>query len=138
MKKFSEKIKNNKGFSLVELIVVVAIMAVLMAVLVPTLVRNVEKTRIQKDKSAVADVRHAVITAMAQEKYQDSQAKSGGVTVSGGKFGIAGLFANEGDGTLAQEVVDTIGASTVALSSSMKADGTKVEIIELDTRRGVA
>ena len=42
MKLFQKK-KNNKGFSLVELIVVVAIMAVLMGILVPTLVKNVEK-----------------------------------------------------------------------------------------------
>ena len=45
MKKLLQKRKNNKGFSLVELIVVVAIMAVLIGVLVPTLVRNVEKSK---------------------------------------------------------------------------------------------
>ncbi len=37
--------KNNKGFSLVELIVVLAIMAVLTGVLAPTLIRNIEKSR---------------------------------------------------------------------------------------------
>ena len=37
--------KNNKGFSLVELIVVVAIMAVLVGVLAPAYLRYVEKTR---------------------------------------------------------------------------------------------
>ena len=39
--------KNNKGFSLVELIVVVAIMAVLVGVLAPAYLRYVEKTRMQ-------------------------------------------------------------------------------------------
>ena len=142
MKKFSEKIKNNKGFSLVELIVVVAIMAVLMAVLVPTLVRNVEKTRVQKDKSAIADVRHAVITAMAQEQFQDAQASSAGSTVTSGKFALADLF-NSADATgisskLATEVEETIGAKTVSLSSSMKAGKTDtvIKIVELDTRKG--
>ena len=39
--------KNNKGFSLVELIVVVAIMAVLVGVLAPAYLRYVEKARRQ-------------------------------------------------------------------------------------------
>lgn len=41
------KNKNNKGFSLIELIVVVAIMAVLVGVLAPTYLRYVEKARQQ-------------------------------------------------------------------------------------------
>ena len=41
------KQKNNKGFSLVELIVVVAIMAVLVGVLAPAYLRYVEKARRQ-------------------------------------------------------------------------------------------
>lgn len=138
MKKFSEKIKNNKGFSLVELIVVVAIMAVLMAVLVPTLVRNVEKTRVQKDKNAIAEVRQAVITAMAQEQFQDAAASTAGATVTSGKFNLADLF-DSADGSkgkaLAAEVEATIGAKTVALSSSMK-ESCKVKIVELDSRKG--
>lgn len=41
------KKKNNSGFSLIELIVVVAIMAVLVGVLAPAYLRYVEKTRMQ-------------------------------------------------------------------------------------------
>lgn len=62
------KKKNNKGFSLVELIVVIAIMAVLMVVLAPAMLRYVEKSRIQKDESAAAEVRNAVELALADEK----------------------------------------------------------------------
>lgn len=48
-----KKKMNNKGFSLVELIVVIAIMAVLIGVLAPTLLGNIEKSRLSKDKSAM-------------------------------------------------------------------------------------
>ena len=68
MKLFQKK-KNNKGFSLVELIVVVAIMAVLMAVLVPTLIKKVESSRKQKDLSALSEIREAMILELAYEEY---------------------------------------------------------------------
>ncbi len=40
---------NNKGFSLVELIIVIAIMAVLIAVLAPQYLKYVEKSRVSAD-----------------------------------------------------------------------------------------
>lgn len=61
----------NKGFSLVELIVVVAIMAVLVAVLAPALLAYVEKTRAQKDDSAMGEVGNAIQVALADEKIYD-------------------------------------------------------------------
>lgn len=72
MKKMSQK--NNKGFSLVELIVVVAIMAVLMGILVPTLVKNVEKSKKQKDASAIEEIRSTMVTTLADPTYSDIEA----------------------------------------------------------------
>jgi type IV pilus assembly protein PilA len=113
---------NNKGFSLVELIVVVAIMAVLMAVLVPTLIRNVEKTRVQKDKSAIAEIHHAIELAIADEEYKDAQS-AGLKTFTDGTIEVKDLFTNKedsDDGTqLAEEVALTVG-ETVKLTSKMK------------------
>ena len=62
---------NKKGFSLVELIVVIAIMAVLVGVLAPALMSNVEKSRAQKDDSAMAEVAHAIELAIADEGAYD-------------------------------------------------------------------
>lgn len=73
MKKMSQK--NNKGFSLVELIVVVAIMAVLMGILVPTLVKNVEKSKKQKDASAIEEIRSTMVTTLADPTYSDIEAR---------------------------------------------------------------
>lgn len=91
MKKLLQKRKNNKGFSLVELIVVVAIMAVLIGVLVPTLVRNVEKSKKQKDISTVEEVRNQLTIALADEKYS---ALSGTITCSNGKIELVAATAN--------------------------------------------
>lgn len=57
---------NNKGFSLVELIIVIAIMAVLIGVLAPQYLKYVEKSR----QSADLDNYQAIITAV-QVYYSD-------------------------------------------------------------------
>ena len=55
-----EKIKkNNKGFTLVELIVVIAILGVLMAVLVPQYIQYVEKSKEGTDKAVMGEILHA-------------------------------------------------------------------------------
>ena len=80
MKKFIDKIKKTckdfmtgkSGFSLVELIVVIAIMAVMAAVLAPALLGYVEKSRMQKDSSAMDEVVNSVQLVIAdQEVYDD-------------------------------------------------------------------
>lgn len=66
---------NNQGFSLVELIIVIAIMAVLIGVLAPQFIRYVERSRVQKDRSAIAEVENAIEVALASENiYQEVSA----------------------------------------------------------------
>ena len=54
----------NKGFSLVELIIVIAIMAILIGVMAPQLLRYVERTRVSADTQVADTVRTAITTAM--------------------------------------------------------------------------
>ena len=52
---------NNKGFSLVELIIVIAIMAILVGVLAPQYLKYVEKSRVSADKAVSEETdEHAV------------------------------------------------------------------------------
>ena len=55
-----EKKMNNKGFSLVELIVVIAIMAVLVGVLAPQFIKYVEKSRESTDIQNADSVKNVV------------------------------------------------------------------------------
>ena len=72
MKKFKE---NNKGFSLVELIVVIAIMVVLVAVLGSTILGYVDKSKYSKDVSALDSINTAVKAFVADpsSKYTDGK-----------------------------------------------------------------
>lgn len=77
--------KNNKGFSLVELIVVIAIMAVLVGVLAPQLIRYVEKSRESTD---IQNCDNIVTALKAYYADKDNPAEkvvveltTGGVTV---------------------------------------------------------
>ena len=65
------KTNKSKGFSLVELIVVIAIMAVMVAVLAPALLQYVERSRAQKDDSAMGEVANAIQLALSDQKIYD-------------------------------------------------------------------
>ena len=62
---------NKKGFSLVELTVIIAILVVFCAVLAPAVLRYVENSRMQKDESAMDEVCGAIKLAIADSETFD-------------------------------------------------------------------
>ena len=81
--------KENGGFSLVEILVVVAIMAVLVGVLAPAYLRYIEKTRKQRDDTAAEEIRHAAEIIVFSGEYQVTSGtvvvqfdKASGITVT--------------------------------------------------------
>ncbi len=120
---------NNKGFSLVELIIVIAIMAVLVGVLAPQYLKYVESSRKQKDESAVGEVLNAVKIACSVEDVYKSLGTSQTVTVSDGA--IAG-----GTTELLTEVGYTITASDIEFTSKAHAGQTYTITITIDSTTG--
>ena len=67
--------KINRGFSMVELVIVIAILAILIAVLAPSLMTYTERSRAQKDVTTMDEVVNAVQLAMADQDCYDEMIK---------------------------------------------------------------
>ncbi len=62
----------NAGFSLVELIIVIAIMAVLVGVLAPQFIKYVESSRRSKDIQNASQLKEAMLAEMAEQGIDGS------------------------------------------------------------------
>ncbi len=130
---------NNKGFSLVELIVVIAIMAILVGVLAPSVLGQLDKAKISKDKQTIETVVTAVATA-----YADQMVTSGKPTGAGSTTITAVTFASSGspvsyagpgnESTFNGAIQEIVGYTTVVLESNEYSGHTPT--IEINTTTG--
>lgn len=93
-----KKNMNNKGFSLVELIIVIAIMAVLMGVLAPQYLKYVKQSKISTDITNAEQIATAVNVAVA-DSANIPVADSIAITSDSGFAGGAVLIKNEDGST---------------------------------------
>lgn len=126
------KKSNNKGFSLVELIVVVAIMAVLVGILAPAYLSYVEKSRAQKDASAVEEVRHAIEVALAEENVYDEVKNGDSVVVNDGSA-MTFNVTNAGSNKYLENAVTAVTGTTVDFQSKAYENKTVTISIEFVT-----
>ena len=81
--------KKNQGFSLVELIVVVAIMAILIGVLAPAYLRYVEKSRKSTDVSAIDEMIGAADKVAVDPELEVPANAKFTITINTGSVSIA-------------------------------------------------
>ncbi len=112
-----QKSIGNKGFSLVELIIVIAIMAILVGVMAPQLLRYVERTRVSSDTQLADSVRTAVRTAMMDPVVLNDDDATTAIAAfnAGGVVQLTSINSPTGN-QFANAVAETLGVTAATLA----------------------
>ena len=103
--------RDNKGFSLIELIVVIAIMVGLTAILAPQLLRYVEQSRVARDATTVDETFRAIQIALADETTYNAVATSTTIVYArDGKITVTSAIP-AGSAAMATELNKTLGGT---------------------------
>ena len=109
---------NNKGFSLVELIIVISIMAVLLGVITPALIRYLQKSRIIRDERNLDIVRESIETVLSNEDFYEDLADSSVVINEDGTIAINNTTISSEEKTkVTKELTDVLNNNKIEMSS---------------------
>lgn len=122
MKNYVAKLRENeeKGFSLVELIIVMAIMAILVGVVASQVIPYMEKSKLSKDQENLASLQMDISSAIA----------TSGCTLKDGTVKLSALAsaASQGGSDLESELCTLRGKNTIAdVASSIKFKSKKAD-----------
>lgn len=128
--------KNNKGFSLVELIIVIAIMAILVGVLAPSLIKQLEKAKVSSDATVCDTVCTAFTTAINDCATLPESVQTATLNYfSAAGADLAGLTSPD---SLGKSFMETLGVTAFAdVASSLKSSGAHTIMMAVDSLQNV-
>ena len=114
---------NNKGFSLIELIIVIAIMAVLVAIIAPNLTKYLGKSKSQTDKTNLDEIKKQFKNAISDAATDEITDVAGTYTVD--KNSVTTTSTSAGATAFAGYVSKALDTDT---NTKSKVDSTKDKI----------
>jgi prepilin-type N-terminal cleavage/methylation domain-containing protein len=118
----------KKGFTLVELIVVIAIVGILAAAIAPGYVRAIDKAKWSEANASAGSIRSAVLAYAAETSIADAQTLVGSnlgdastqTTLGFGPFDLSGTYFSPGDYTIA--AVNSAGIAAITVAGGSKSE----------------
>lgn len=104
--------KNNKGFTLIEVIVVIGILAAMTAFIVPSFITTMQQARIEKDETKFTSMCTAFKSACSEPEVQKETEKVG----EGGTIQI--VYYIDGDGKIDFSNGEMVGTTTIPMQNS--------------------
>ena len=101
-----EKKKDNKGFTLVELVVVIAILAILVGLLAPQYTKYVERSRKSADVNNMDELVKAVQVYAVDNAVAQTGATAKTITIQLTKDGVKGATTGTGTGATTADIAD--------------------------------
>ena len=127
--------KKNKGFSLVELIIVIAIMAILVGVIAPVMMHFIEKSNVSSDYQLADTVRSCLAYSIVDAKVKDDPASQPKLNaMEAGPIDISTL---DNGSVLKESVTEYLGVDPSTLTSQIRSKHDPSSQIMVSTTNGI-